>query len=174
MSQVDEEKELQEAEEIENEGGLRKLVPVTESIRYRKRAQSAERQNEALAGELSAAREKIQQLDGQIGNLKAEQKVMRKLISAGASDLEAAVLLVKARSEGGSDEEIDSVVEQLRKEKGYLFGQRAQEGLKVRKTSGEKERIGGQAVLEGAAKRAATTGDRRDLQEYLKLRRNYT
>jgi hypothetical protein len=30
-----------------------------------------------------------------------------------------------------------------------------------------------QAILERAAKKAATTGTRKDLQEYLKLRRNF-
>jgi hypothetical protein len=61
----------------------------------------------------------------------------------------------------------------LRKEKGYLFAGLAEGNLSAKKTAGAKERgAGNQTVLERAAKRAATTGRRADLQEYLKLRRS--
>jgi hypothetical protein len=44
----------------------------------------------------------------------------------------------------------------------------------AQRTSGAKDReTGNQAILEGAAKTAATKGNRTDLQEYLKLRRNF-
>jgi hypothetical protein len=65
------------------------------------------------------------------------------------------------------------VVKQLRKEKQYLFATMSGTAA-AQKTARAKERIeGSQTVLERAAKRASTTGSRTDLQEYLKLRRNF-
>jgi hypothetical protein len=68
---------------------------------------------------------------------------------------------------------LDGVIEQLKKEKQYLFTGTG--GITMtKKTAGAKERINdNQMILERAAKKAATTGNRTDLQEYLKLRRNF-
>jgi hypothetical protein len=65
------------------------------------------------------------------------------------------------------------VVEQLRKEKGYLFSNTPAAAVGSR-TSGAKDKLSGTAgTLERAAKRAANTGSRADLQEYLRVRRNF-
>ena len=174
MSQVDEDKLSETAEEQEDAVVSGKLVPVTESIRYRKRAQSAEKKNEELSAELEQTKAGLSDAAEQINSIKVEQKLMRKLSAAGATDLEAAVLLVKARVEGSSDADLDVCIEQLKKEKQYLFGEAGCRALTVKRTSGARERAAGnQGILERAAKRASGTGDRRDLQEYLKLRRNY-
>ena len=106
-----------------------KLVPVAESIRYRKRAQSAERKVEDLTEQLAEAKSQATKIS-----------------------------------------------ERLKKEKQYLFGG-VGGVVTAKKTAGAKgSAYGGtnnQTVLEKAAKRAATTGNRADLQEYLKLRRNF-
>jgi hypothetical protein len=86
------------------------------------------------------------------------------------------VLLAKARMEGKTQADLDGVIEQLKKEKQYLFGG-VGGTVTAKKTAGAKESAYGgtnnQTVLEKAAKKAATTGNRTDLQEYLKLRRNF-
>ena len=98
---------------------------------------------------------------------------MRQLAAAGAVDLEAAVLIAKARMEGSDDADLDGLVEQLKKEKQYLFSVDAG-GSTAKKTAGAKDRMtNSQAILERAAKKAATTGNRTDLQEYVKMRRNF-
>jgi hypothetical protein len=75
---------------------------------------------------------------------------------------------------GSDDADLDGVVEQLKKEKQYLFESRANELVTAKKTASVKERVQtGRGVLEKAAERAAETGNRADLQEYLKLRRNF-
>lgn len=169
MSEVDFESQVSS----EDEGlSSEKLVPVGEAIRYRKRAQGAEKQIGALEQELKTSREKNEQLAGELDEMKLEQKLVASLTAAGVSDLEAAVLIARARMKG-SGGDVDSVVEQLRKEKSYLF-----DGLETRavasKTAGIKERkSGGQSVLERAAKRAATSGNRADVQEYMKVRRQF-
>jgi hypothetical protein len=75
--------------------------------------------------------------------------------------------------EGQTEADLDGVIEQLKKEKQYLFAG-VSGTVTAKKTAGAKERMtNNQTVLERAAKKAATTGNRTDLQEYLKLRRNF-
>jgi hypothetical protein len=150
-----------------------KLVPVTESIRYRKRAQSAEKKVEALMEQVAEAKSQVTTMSEQLSNIQAEQKLTRKLAVAGTVDLETAVLLAKAKMEGQTEADLDGVIEQLKKEKQYLFAG-VSGTVTAKKTAGAKERMtNNQTVLERAAKKAATTGNRTDLQEYLKLRRNF-
>ena len=153
-----------------------KLVPVAESIRYRKRAQSAEKKVEDLTEQLAQAKSQATKISERLSDIEAEQKLTSKLAAAGSVDLETSVLLAKARMEGQTNADLDGVIEQLKKEKQYLFGG-AGGTVTAKKTAGAKESAYGgtnnQAVLERAAKRAATTGNRTDLQEYLKLRRNF-
>ena len=175
MSQIDdEEKILSETEAGHSDiNNSLKLVPVAESIRYRKRAQSAEKQVETLAEQLAQAKSAASKMAEQLSSIQIEQKLMRKLAAAGTADLETAVLIAKARIEGQDDADLDGVIEQLKKEKQYLFaGTNA--AATAKKTAGAKDRLqNSQTIVERAAKKAATTGNRTDLQEYLKLRRNF-
>jgi len=124
------------------------------------------------AGQLAEANQKIAQMSRDLDDLQIEQKLTHKLAAAGAVDLEAAVLMAKARMEGKSRADIDGCVAQLRKEKAYLFGG-STETAASRKTAGAKDRTTtSQTALEQAATKAAKTGSRADLQHYLKLRRN--
>jgi hypothetical protein len=158
-----------------------KLVPVAESIRYRKRAQSAEKKAEMLNEQLTEAKSQAAKMSEQLNDIRLEQKLMRRLNAAGAVDLEAAVLIAKAKLEGDNDADLDGLIKQLKKEKQYLFAEIDTTALRTmgdamaaKKTAGARDRMqNSQAVLERAAQKAATTGNRTDLQEYLKLRRNY-
>lgn len=163
--------ETTEDQELDGNDAAR-LVPLADSIRYRKRAQSAEKKAESLAEELADANQKISRMSQDLDELQVEQKLARKLAAAGASDLEAAVLVAKTRIQGKADADVDACVEQLRKEKEYLFGGPAQ-AVTPRKTAGAKDRSGqAQTALEQAARKASRTGRRIDLQHYLKLRRS--
>jgi len=175
MSQIDKDEGILSEDTAEQgSGDSLKLVPVTESIRYRRRAQSAERQNEVLAKQLEEARSDIAKITEQLNEVQAEQRLVRKLTAAGAVDLEAATLIAKARANGGNDADLDGVIEQLKKEKQYLFRADSERVVTAKKTAGAKDGIQGeQVILERAAKKAATTGNRTDLQEYLRLRRNF-
>jgi len=151
-----------------------KLVPVAESIRYRKRAQNAEKKVETLAEQLRDAKSEAKKMADQLSDIQVEQKLARKLAAAGTVDLETAVLIAKARIDGDRQADLDVVVEQLKKEKQYLFASGNGGVVTTRKTAPAKDRIqNSQTILERAAKKAAVTGNRTDLQEYLKLRRNY-
>ncbi len=164
---------LEATEEQESDGNdAAKSVPVTELIRYRRRAQSAEKRSESLTEQLAEANNKISRMSQDLSDLQNEQRLARKLVAAGAVDLEAAVLVTKPRLEGKPEAEIDACIEQLKREKAYLFGG-STEAATFRKTAGVKDRVKQtQAALEQAAQKAARTGSRADLQHYLKLRRN--
>ena len=152
-----------------------RLVPVAESIRYRKRAQIAEQKAEQLSEQLSSVRREAQELSERIEQLKSEQSLTRKLVAAGASDLETALLVAKTRADkDGAD--VDSMIEQLRIEKPHLFGSAevSDKGAAAPRTAVVKDRLSsGKSNLAKAASKAATTGSRVDLHEYLRLRRNF-
>jgi len=150
-----------------------KLVPVAESIRYRKRAQSAEKKIEELTEQLAQAKSQTAELSGKLSDVQTEQKLMRQLAAAGAVDLETAVLIARARLQDKDDADATDVIKQLKKEKQFLFTA-GSPGSTPTKTAGARDRVtNSQTLLEKAAKKAATTGNRTDLHEYLKLRRNY-
>ena len=175
MSQIDDrETILSEDVAGHSDGESLKLVPVAESIRYRKRAQSAEKEVKSLAEQLAQARAEVNRMDEQLSSIRLEQELTRKLAAAGAVDLETAVLIAKARVEGETEADMDGVIGQLRKEKQYLFNSNNSRVVTAQKTAGAKDQVqNSQTILERAAKKAATTGSRADLQGYLKLRRNF-
>lgn len=168
MSEVDLESQISSGDEG---AGSEKLVPVSEAIRYRKRAQSAEQDAASLQQQLEASEEKNKQLEGELGEARLESRLVSGLTKAGVNDLEAAVLLAKARMDGADD--VDTVIEQLMKEKAYLF-EEAGTGVVIAKTASVKERRPvGQSVLERAAKRAASSASRADMHEYMRVRRQF-
>jgi hypothetical protein len=109
-----------------------------------------------------------------------EQELMNKLAAEGTRDLEAALLIAKARLASGDKMDLAGVVEQLKKEKGYLFsrlglgqdGDKSTGGATVRTSPVKEPRQGGAAGIDRAARRAAGTGSRADLQEYMRKRRS--
>ncbi len=170
MSQVQTQEVLSETEGGTGDNN-EKLVPVAESIRYRKRAQNAEKQVESLSEQLSEAQAAAKDVSAKLAAVESESTLMRKLAAAGAVDVEAAVLIAQARVKKDPEADVDEVVDQLRKEKQYLFG--AAGSTASHRTGGVKDRAAGaQTTLERSASKAAATGDRRDVHEYLRLRRS--
>lgn len=167
------ENNLSEAEAEHSEGDNLKLVPVAESIRYRKRAQNAEKKIEALAEQLAQAEASASEMAARLEAVHFEGDLTRKLAAAGVVDLETAVLIAKTKVDGKTEADMDGVIEQLKREKQYLFAEPFTSAA-PKKTAGAKDRIQrDQTILEKAAKKAAITGSRMDLQEYLKMRRNF-
>ena len=124
MSQVDtDENGLSETTAEQGENDNVKLVPVAESIRYRKRAQSAEKKIEILAEQLAEAQRQSKKTAEQLNDIQNEQKLMHKLTAAGTVDLETALLIAKARMEGKTEADFDGVIEQLKKEYDSLQAQ---------------------------------------------------
>lgn len=157
----------------DGDGGDEKLVPVREAIRYRKRAQSAEQEAVDLGEQVRELKAVNEKMAVELSGMKLDHELARKLVSAGVCDVDAAVLIAKDRMRDQEDAEVDGVIEQMRKEKGYLFG--AKEGsISSLKTAGVRENLsGGQRVLENVGKKAAASGSRVDLHEYMRARRQF-
>jgi hypothetical protein len=150
------------------------LVPVGESIRYRKRAQAAEQKLAELDGQLRQSEERGANLAVEMADIQLENKLSASLISAGVCDLETALLVAKQRI-GASDGDVDatSIVESLRNEKGFLFG-KVENTLSSMRTLPVKDKTSGtRGVVEKAARNAAGSGSRRDVQEYMRVRRQF-
>jgi hypothetical protein len=173
MSLIETQEVLSEDTVETNDNDNTKFVPIAESIRYRRRAQSAEKKLEELTEQLAKAKKQTAKLSEQLSDIQAEQKLTRKLAAVGTNDLETALLIAKARISDQKDADLDNVIEQLKNEKQYLFAIN-NGAVTSQKTASAKERTPDTyTILAKAAKKAATTGSRADLQEYLKLRRNY-
>jgi uncharacterized protein YhaN len=175
MSPIETQDTLSEDTTPAGDNDVTKLVPVAESIRYRKRAQSAEKKIEELTEQLAQAKTQTAELSEQLSDIQTEQKLTRQLAAAGAVDLETAVLIARARLQDKDDADVKNVIEQLKKEKQFLFTD-GSPGPVPKKTAGARDRVTNSSAyggLEKAAKKAATTGSRTDLHEYLKLRRNF-
>ena len=152
------------------------VVPVSEAIRYRKRAQAAEQQVEQLTTQLAELEQEHRAVKGQVDQMKQETELTQQLTQAGVKDLEAALLLAQRRLHDGNGEKQDvpCVIEQLRKERPYLFdaGEGIDVGLTRPTASVRTHSQTGVQALSRLAERARTTGCRKDMQEYMRIRRS--
>ena len=150
------------------------LVPVGESIRYRKRAQAAEQKLAELDGQLQESNERSNGLTAELEELRQDRKLSESLISAGAGDIETALLVAKKRIEASDgDVNVDSVVESLRKDKDFLFSKNDSSASSMRTLPVRDKTSGVRGAVEKAARNAAGSGSRRDVQEYMRVRRKF-
>jgi TolA-binding protein len=167
--------------------GASRLVPVGESIKYRRRAQQAEGRLQELEGQIKSLQEQLEHRDKDLGLAEAQRdearhqlitaenrsKAERMLGEAGAVDIEAASLLLSKRVDFGEELDAESLarrVEQLLLDKPFLRGGPAG-ALPPKTASGKPSGTTGLAQLTRAADRAVASGDRRDVADYLRLRR---
>ena len=145
-----------------------KLVPVTEAIRYRKRAQAAEQQLEGLQAQLNEAQQRAEQAEQTITSLERRQRIDALLAEADALDLDAARLLTEAAVQAMDEPDVSEAVQDLRRHKPYLFhpDSSSADGLAL-----APQIEGADDPLAQAAEQAQHSGDRRDLLRYLRLRR---
>ena len=163
------------AEESRLEAGgteLDKTVPVAEAIRYRKRAQSAEKALAEAQEALLQQRQAAEGLGEQLAAVRQEQALRAALTAAGTTDLETTLLLARARLDEDESADVEAVIEQLRSDKAHLFAADKQDAAPVR-TAVLKHRSDPASTLDSAATQAAHSGSRADMQAYLRLRRNY-
>lgn len=145
-----------------------KLVPVTEAIRYRKRAQAAERQlqqlhcqRDELQAQLDTAQQTIDQLD-------RRTRIDHLLREAETIDLEAARLLTEQAVRMMDQPDITLAVNDLKRDKPYLFRRR---GVMAGSAMAARPQQAVDDTTELAAQQAVESGHRRDLLHYLRLRR---
>ena len=173
-----------------DDGGAR-LVPVAESIKYRRRAQQAEaRVNEfeqqlkelhtQLDGrndELATAEAQRDETNMRLAEVENSRNVDRMLAEAGAVDLEAASLLLARRvdlTKDLADDQLRGVVEQLLQSKPFLrAGDAVIPGRAMPSvtSSARGPQLSEATQIAAVAQRATASGNRKDMAEYLRLRR---
>ncbi len=163
-----------------------KLVPVAESIKYRRRAQQAEATLEVLQQQLTDVKQQVTDQQNQLGSAEAQRDeaalqlivtenhrtAERVLAQAGTVDIETAAMLLARKidlAESLDPHEIQTSVEELLLDKPYL--RRPTAALPPKTASAKPTQTGSIAQMTQAADRAISTGDRRDVAEYLRLRR---
>jgi hypothetical protein len=146
--------------------GVEKLVPVSEAIRYRKRAQSAEQELGEARQQVAALQRQIDESRQTVTALERRQKIDALLTDSDAIDLEAARLLTEISVSQMDEPDVAAAVGELRRQKPYLFRHRPGPN-----DSAMGQRLEPAAPEALAAERAVTTGDRRDLMDYLRLKR---
>ena len=164
-------------EEVEQLGaGYDQMVPVAEAIKYRRRAQAAESKVQQLNQGLQLHEEQQKELETRLDKARLENELIRSLSQAGTADMEAALLLVKERmsKQVGEQRDFAGIIQSLRKEKPYLFSLHLDESAYIAPglSSGIRcrESFGG-TTLRKLAERARQSGARRDMHEYLRVRR---
>ena len=158
-----------------SEDKLERLVPVSEAIRYRKRAQAAEELAENLNQQLQEQQEQQQTVQSQLEAQRCEIELSQHLVKAGVMDLEVGLLLARRQVEQmpESGSELKSIVEQMQRERPHLFGGNDKALGFGGPTAGVRTNDGGgTAQLKLLADKAVHSGDRRDVQKYLRLRRS--
>jgi len=164
-----------------------KQVPVAEAIKYRRRAQQAESQIQQLTEQLDQLRSDVAAGSEQLATAEAQRDearaqltvtenrlaVERLLSEAGVVDLEAASTLLSERidvEEQLGPDAIAEGIEQLLVDKPFLRAA-STAPLPPATASERPDRPTTTGQLASAAAKAAHTGDRKDVAEYLRLRR---
>jgi len=167
--------------------GSGKLVPVSEAIKYRRRAQQAEadlqRSEQTLEDlqaqqadrlrQLAEAEAQRDELQHQLDTFQTRSAAERMLYAAGVADIETAMALLEKRTSLADDsdrEQLQQAVDALLLEKTFLLAPAPSWPDKT--ASARLPGAGAGARLSRAAHRAAQSGSRRDVAEYLRLRRH--
>lgn len=179
--------ETQDAVEQSPAEEAEKLVPVGESIKYRRRAQQAEQrlqqveqqlaqlqsQLEGRGEELASAESQRDEIQSRLHAAENRRLAEKLLMDAGVADLETGYALLSGKVDLAGEvdaESLASQVEQLLIDKPFLSAA-AMAPLPPRTAAPRTGREGLMAQVAKAAQRAAGTGSRRDIAEYLRLRR---
>ena len=150
-------------------GDAEKLVPVSEAIRYRKRAQQAEQSLQEMHRRVAALEESLHQSQATADRLERRRAIDAMLLDADAIDLDAARLLTEAAVEQMDEPDVKLAVDDLRRHKPFLFHRDPLAGLSA---MGPRHDHAMHDPAQSAAAEAASTGDRRDLLRYLRLKRS--
>ncbi len=179
---------VEQSDQGQDQGGESKLVPVGESIKYRRRAQQAENRVQEIEQQLKELQTQLEGRTEQFGQAEAQRDeafqalrgtenrlaAERLLAGAGVVDLETAGLLLAGRIDLSAPIEPDPLsqsIEQLLIDKPFLR-RPIQPSLPPATASAKHGASSSLAQLSQAAERAIQSGDRRDVAEYLRLRRN--
>ena len=168
-------------------GASARQVPVAEAIKYRRRAQQAESQLQQLEQQLNETQSLHQQQNEELAAAEAQRdeafvqltiadnklSAERLLSEAGVIDLETASMLLSKRvnlTDGLDHQALCGHIEGLLLDKPFLR-ETVDASLPPKTASVRPVRPSTTGQLAQAAQKAAQTGGRKDIAEYLRLRR---
>ena len=145
-----------------------KRVPVSEAVKYRKRAQEAERSNETLQASLDELRSALDESRSMLLASERRRTIDETLAGLHPADLETArVMLEGALQTDAEGEAIREAAKELKRRKPFLF--RTPGAAQAGSMGGRPRQKAG--TLDTHAKSASETGDRKALMRYLRVRR---
>jgi len=148
-----------------------RMVPVSEAIRYRKRAQGAEQKMKHLQDQLEQLQNRLNEADQTIVSLERRHKIDAMLTESQVVDLETARLLTEHTVSMMDEPDIKTAVDDLRKHKPFLF-HKPQSNISSTMTANVDAEH--DYRLDQAAGKAINSGDRCDLLQYLRMKRSQT
>lgn len=145
-----------------------KVVPLSELIRARRRAQEAEAQAIALQDRVVELEKVLAEARSAMDAIERRQQIDLALLEADAIDLESARLLTELALGQMDDSDIHAAVNELRQRKPFMFNaRRSRLGSAMSGTPRQAA-----DSLADVAEEAARTGDRKALLRYLQIRRS--
>jgi len=181
------EETLENLKPADSQTGEQRLIPVAEAIKYRRRAQQAESKLQELEQQLEALQSQVNQHSDELATAEAQRDeaqtqltaaenrlaAERLFSDAGVLDLETASMLLSKRVDLADQldrEALAQSVEQLLLDKPFLRGS-ADAALPPKTASPRSPGATTASQLSQAAELAARSGDRRDVANYLRLKR---
>jgi len=164
---------------------------VRESIKYRRRAQDAERRAEALESEvqslrdgrqadlrdleqrLEGARAEADSLRGRLSAIERDRRIEQEFRRAGCTDLETAVALAEKRMAGGEGEDLAALAAEILSEKPHLRSPAPSSPGLPPQAGGARPAAAGAArrTVDRLAEQARRTGQPADVMAYMRARR---
>ena len=172
---TDETKPHEDHPETHLTGGGVADSPEARVQQYANQLKELQMQIETRNDELATAEAQRDEANMQLGAMENRLAAERMLAAAGAVDVESASLLLHQRvnfSEDLPPEQLERAVERLLQDKPFLQADATPSGTMPTITSSPRSgQLSEAGHLSQAAQRAAQSGNRRDITEYLRLRR---
>ncbi|MBY0111458.1 MAG: hypothetical protein K2Y21_01450 [Phycisphaerales bacterium] len=145
---------------------------VSEEINWRGRALEAEGKLSELERALADLRSTLEQTRDALDANERRRQIEIAVAGAGAIDVETVTMLIDAAMKDRPPEELATVIEQIQRQKPFLFESRTAAATTAGAGVMSAEVSSGGDALAALAEEARATGDRRALLRYLQARRS--
>ncbi len=145
---------------------------IPEAVLIRRQAQAAEKELAALKAERDRLHAENQTLRENLQRIQMDQQIRQAVQSAGAIDSDTVCLLIRQQMEQTGTTDVPMLLERLGREKSWLFVR--DRTARTSRTAGQRVLPDRTAALQQAAAKAERSGRLNDVQEYLRIRRQFT
>jgi hypothetical protein len=149
-----------------------RLVNVAEAIRYRKRAQAAEKELEQVRQSLAQSQQQSEEIQARLEQVERRAAIDARLMEVGAADLQAARLLVESALGGEQSSDVEAAIEEVQRERPHLFRFGSHRALAGAMGPTVPAADHGSRNIQRAAAVARRSGHNADVMHYMTLRRS--